>query len=118
MVKYQWKIYLVNLDPVIGSEQGKTRPVLIISDDNINKIMPIINILPITSKKINRTVYPNEVLIRQGIGGLDKDSIILSHQIKTIDKRRLIKEIGEIRDEKLKEEIFQSILFQIGYYSD
>jgi len=48
---YRWNIYLVNLDPVIGSEQGKTRPVLVISDDDINAILPVINILPITSFK-------------------------------------------------------------------
>ena len=48
---YRWNIYLVNLDPAMGSEQGKTRPVLVISDDDINAILPVINILPITSFK-------------------------------------------------------------------
>lgn len=58
---YRWNIYLVNLDPVMGSEQGKTRPVLIISDDEINAILPVINILSITSYKQGRKIYPNEV---------------------------------------------------------
>jgi len=60
---YRWNIYLVNLDPVIGSEQGKTRPVLVVSDDDINAILPVINILPITSFKQGRKIYPNEVLL-------------------------------------------------------
>ena len=48
---YRWNIFLANLDPVIGSEQGKTRPVMVISDDEINGILPVVNILPLTSRK-------------------------------------------------------------------
>jgi mRNA interferase MazF len=62
---YRWSIYLVNLDPVMGSEQGKTRPVLVMSDDDINAILPIINILPITSYKQGRKIYPNEVFLEK-----------------------------------------------------
>ncbi|MDA3855670.1 MAG: type II toxin-antitoxin system PemK/MazF family toxin [Candidatus Woesearchaeota archaeon] len=112
----QWEIYLVNLDPVVGSEQGKTRPVLIISEDLINQILPIVNILPITSKKSSRFVYPNEVLLKKEESSLDNISIILSHQIRTVDKKRLIKRLGKITDEKLKGDIFNSLFFQIGYY--
>ncbi|KAF5413868.1 MAG: hypothetical protein C5S38_05425 [Candidatus Methanophagaceae archaeon] len=46
----RWRIFLVNLDPVVGSEQGKTRPVLIISEEEINQILPVVNVLPITSR--------------------------------------------------------------------
>jgi mRNA-degrading endonuclease toxin of MazEF toxin-antitoxin module len=49
MRKYKWHIFLATLDPVVGSEQGKTRPVLIISDEEINQILPVVNALPITS---------------------------------------------------------------------
>ncbi len=48
---YRWNIFLADLDPVIGSEQGKTRPVMVISDDEINGILPVVNILPLTSRK-------------------------------------------------------------------
>ena len=58
-MNYRWNIYLVNLDPTVGSEQGKTRPVLVISDDDINAILPVINILPLTSHKQGRKIYPN-----------------------------------------------------------
>jgi len=77
MMSYRWHIFLANLDPVLGSEQGKTRPVLVISDEEINKILPVVNVLPITSKKPGRKIYPNEVLIPSGTAGLDKESIIL-----------------------------------------
>lgn len=56
----KWSIWRANLDPVIGSEQGKTRPVLIISEKDINELLNIVNIIPITSLKAGRNVYPNE----------------------------------------------------------
>ncbi|KHE93967.1 MAG: type II toxin-antitoxin system PemK/MazF family toxin [Candidatus Scalindua rubra] len=72
MTFFKWDVYLANLDPAIGSEQGKTRPVLIISEDQINQIMPVINVLPITSRKAGRKVYPNEALIPKGVGGTNE----------------------------------------------
>ena len=83
---YRWNIYLVNLDPVMGSEQGKTRPVLVISDDDINAILPVINILPITSFKQGRKIYPNEVFLEKEQSHLDKDSIVLCYQIAPLIK--------------------------------
>ncbi len=62
-MEYRWHIFLANLDPVIGSEQGKTRPVLVISEEEINQILTVVNVLPITSRKPDRRIYPNEVLV-------------------------------------------------------
>lgn len=59
----RWSIYKADLDPVIGSEQGKSRPVLIISEDAINDLLNIVNVLPITSRKPERQIYPNELSI-------------------------------------------------------
>jgi len=70
-MSYRWHIFLANLDPVIGSEQGKTRPVLVISEEEINQILPVVNVLPITARKSGRNIYPNEVLIPEGAAGLD-----------------------------------------------
>ena len=98
MVKYKWQVFLANLDPVVGSEQGKTRPVLVISEEEINQILPVVNVLPITSKKQGRKVYPNEVLLPESTAGLEKESIVLCYQIRTLDKKRLTKEIGKIED--------------------
>lgn len=50
-MRYRWKIFLVNIDPVVGSEQGKTRPVLVISAEEINQILPVVNVLPLTTLK-------------------------------------------------------------------
>ncbi len=110
----RWEIYLVNLDPTMGSEQGKTRPVLIISDDEVNGILPVINILPLTSYKQGRRIYPNEVLLEKKNSGLDKDSIVLCYQIRTIDKKRLIKQLGKIKNDDIKNEIIDALSFQLG----
>ncbi len=110
----RWEIYLVNLDPTIGSEQGKTRPVLIISNDDTNAILPVINILPLTSLKQGRRIYPNEVLLKKEISELDKDSLVLCYQIRTVDKKRLIKKLGEIKNDEIKTEIIDALSFQLG----
>jgi mRNA interferase MazF len=82
----KWSIWRANLDPVIGSEQGKSRPVLIISEDDINLLLNVVNIIPITSRKQGRIIYPNEVLLPAEKYGLENESIALCHQIRTIDK--------------------------------
>ena len=113
-MEYRWHIFLANLDPIIGSEQGKTRPVLVISDEEINQILPVASTLPITSRKQGRRIYPNEVLIPVGIGGLEKESIVLCYQIRTLDKKRFTKEIGTIDDVELQEAIIDALCFQLG----
>ena len=114
-MKYKkWTIWRANLDPVIGSEQGKSRPVLIISEDDINNLLSIVNIIPITSRKPDRTIYPNEAQIPISEAGLEKESIALCHQIRTIDKRRLSKAFGLISNEKIKDEILDALRFQLG----
>ena len=62
----KWSVYRADLDPVIGSEQGKTRPVLVISEDLINDLLSIVNVLPLTTRKQNRRIYPNEALLEAG----------------------------------------------------
>jgi mRNA interferase MazF len=115
MVK-RWSIYRANLDPVIGSEQGKTRPVLIISEDAINDLLNIVNVLPITSRKPGRNTYPNEVLVPANHFGLPNESIILCHQIRTLDKRRLSTLYGEITDTTKQDEVIEALCFQLGIY--
>jgi mRNA interferase MazF len=81
------EIYWVALDPVIGSEADKTRPALVVSNNENNQYANTITVLAISSQ--TRRVYPFEVLLHTGQGGLPEDSKILAHQIRTIDKRRL-----------------------------
>jgi mRNA interferase MazF len=113
-MKYRWSIFIADLNPVIGSEQGKIRPVLVISDENINQILPVVNVLPITSKKENRKIYPNEILLSPASSGLTKASIVLCYQIRTLDKIRLTKKIGEIADNELKHQIIDGLCFQLA----
>ena len=112
----KWSIFRANLDPVIGSEQGKSRPVLIISENEINELLNTINVIPLTSKKEGRTIYPNESFLSRDLKGLsiEFDSVILCHQIRTIDKRRLSKMYGKIEDAILQNEIEEALSFQLG----
>ncbi len=110
----RWSIYRANLDPVIGSEQGKSRPVLIISEDDINDLLNIVNVIPITTRKPDRRIYPNEALIYANNFGLSNESIILCHQIRTLDKQRLSLLYGEIGDPTKQREIIDALCFQLG----
>ena len=113
MTVTRWSVWLANLDPVIGSEQGKTRPVLILSQTDLNRTLPVVNVLPITSRKPNRRIYPNEALLPVQTANLTAESIVLCYQIRTLDKRRLVKFIGEVKDPVLREQITESLCFQL-----
>ena len=97
-MNYKWGIFIADLNPVQGSEQKGTRLVIVVSDEDFNKLMPVVTVLPVTSLKEGRRVYPNEVLLKQETGGLAQDSIILAHQIRTISKDRLRDSIGFINN--------------------
>ncbi len=113
---YQWHIFLASLDPTQGSEQAGKRPVLVISREDINQLLPVINVIPLTSKKSkSTTIYPNEVLLPANVVvGLRVDSIALCYQIRTLDKSRLERDFGELLDAQLRQEILEAILFQLG----
>jgi len=109
----RWSVWLANLDPVIGSEQGRTRPVLVISRTALNDILPVVNVLPITSRKAGRRIYPNEALLPAGAAGLTLESVVLCYQIRTLDKRRLGRAFGTPDDETLRREIVNALTFQL-----
>ena len=88
-------IFYADLSPVIGSEQGGIRPVLIVQNDVGNKYSPTVIAAAITSQ-INKAKMPTHVEIQAGEFGLGKDSVILLEQIRTIDKRRLKEKIGAL----------------------
>jgi mRNA interferase MazF len=114
MTYSRWQIWLAQLDPVVGSEHGKTRPVIIISDDDVNKVLSIVNVLPLTSRKAGRMIYPNEVLVIGGNFGLQNESIVLCQQIRTLDKKRFFKHDGTINDISLQEQIVTALKFQLA----
>jgi mRNA interferase MazF len=66
------------------------------------------------SKAKGRKIYPNEVLLKKEHTKLDKDSLVLCYQIRTIDKKRLIKKLGEIQHDDLKNEVIEALSFQLG----
>jgi len=88
-------IVLTNLEPTKGSEQGGIRPSLIIQNNILNKYAPTIIIAPITSKNYSKE-YPTNVVIKKEDSGLKKDSTILLNQLRTIDKRRVIKKLSSL----------------------
>ena len=95
------EIYLCALDPVIGKEIAKTRPVIIVSNNTNNKYSGTVTILPITSGNIDK-IYPFEVQIEKGSGNLKKNSKTKADQIRTIDKSRCISLICKLEVNQLR----------------
>ena len=94
-------VSLVDLNPVVGTEQAGIRPALVIQIDRANVTSPHTIIIAFTTK-IKETILPSHVKIPAGIGGLTQDSILLCEQIRVIDKRRLVRRIGNIEEENLR----------------
>ncbi len=91
-------IYFANLSPVVGSEQGGERPVLIVQNDVGNRYSPTVIAAAITSR-LGKTRLPTHIDVTADKFGLAKDSVILLEQIRTIDKRRLGDKIGHLDGE-------------------
>ena len=104
------EIYLADLNPTIGSEIAKNRPVLIVSNDINNQYADTITVLPITSS--TEKIYPFEVFPSKGEGNLTADLKAKANQIRTIDKLRLKKRFGRISEEKINE-IEKAILIHL-----
>lgn len=110
----RWSVWLANFDPVLGSEQGGKRPVLVVSEDAMNALLPVVNVLPITSRKPGRRIYPNEVFLTSGTANLTADSLVLCYQIRTLDKQRLTRQLGVLKDVALQDEVVEALCFQLG----
>lgn len=91
-------IYYANLSPVVGSEQGGHRPVLVIQNDVGNKYSPTVIVVAITSQ-ISKAKLPTHVEIGSKYSSLEKDSVILLEQLRTIDKRRLKEKVTHLSEE-------------------
>ncbi len=105
----KWSLYWVNHDPVMGSEQSGTRPALIISNDIVNEILPVTTILPVSSLKQGSRVFPTEVFLAPEVSGLQKPSVVMIHQIRTVSRLRIGKKCGEIADENVRKEICDAV---------
>lgn len=105
-------VFYADLSPVVGSEQGGVRPVLIIQNDVGNRYSPTVIIAAITSQ-IDKAKLPTHVEIGASEYNLDKDSVILLEQIRTIDKQRLQKKVTEL-DERVMQKIDESLRISLG----
>lgn len=86
--------YPARLGPVEGSEQAGTRPVVVVSNDSFNAVMPVVTIVPLTSFTAGRRIYPSEVFLERGQAGLRADSVAMCQQVRTIAVSRLGKRMG------------------------
>ena len=105
-------IYYADLSPVVGSEQGGLRPVLIIQNDVGNKYSPTVIAAAITSR-MGKTKLPTHIDIYAEKAGLAKDSVILLEQVRTLDKRRLKEKMGHL-DDSMMTEVNNAIAVSFG----
>ena len=106
-------MFYADLSPVIGSEQGGVRPVLIIQNDLGNKYSPTVIAAAITSQT-NKTKLPTHIEIGGDTEGLKSNSVILAEQIRTIDKSRLKEKIGHIDDDLVMNKINNALGVSFG----
>ncbi len=112
MIVKRGDIYYADLSPVVGSEQGGIRPVLIIQNDIGNKYSPTVIATAITSQ-INKAKMPTHIELDANEYGLSKNSVVLAEQIRTIDKQRLKEKIGHL-DEKLMNQVNEALEISFG----
>lgn len=114
MIIKRGDVFYADLDPIIGSEQGGVRPVLVVQNNVGNKYSPTVVVLPISSAK--KTNMPTHIRIC-GSKMLPKDSIVLAEQIRTIDRNRLQSYVGSLGVE-IMEKINESMKISIGVNVD
>ena len=95
-------VFAARLDPVEGSEQAGTRPIIVVSRDAINRSSPVVVVVPCTTLRQGRRIYPNDVVLRASEGGLRADSVALGGQIRAIAKTRLTRHWGVLRPATLR----------------
>ena len=107
------ELYYADLSPVVGSEQGGIRPVLVVQNDVGNKYSPTVIAAAVTSK-INKAKLPTHIELPSSAYGLVRDSVILLEQIRTLDKSRLKERIGELNEQTMSK-VDKAILISLGF---
>lgn len=108
------ELYYADLSPVVGSEQGGVRPILVVQNDIGNKYSPTIIAAAITSK-LDKAKLPTHIELSCCEYGLEQDSIILLEQIRTLDKRRLTRKIGELSEYKMAQ-VERAMMISLGMH--
>ncbi len=107
------ELYYADLSPVVGSEQGGVRPILIVQNDTGNKYSPTIIAAAVTSR-LTKAKLPTHIELDAHEYGLVKDSVILLEQIRTLDKKRLKERIGELTPVKMQK-VNTALLISLGF---
>jgi mRNA interferase MazF len=110
MADLQWGVFFADLSPVIGSEQSGKGPVLVVSRESIHRVLPVVGICPVTSRKPGRKIYPTEILIEAGLAGLKVDSLVLGHQFRTVAKERLGSRLGLLDSHPLRVQVRHALM--------
>ena len=118
MTPRKWDLAWALLDPTVGHEQAGRRPVLVFCNDVIARPIGLATVLPLTTWKTGRRVYPTEVLLPAEVAGLPAASLVLTHQIHTISARRLSSPIGTLADAALRGKITQALRLWLDLVSD
>ena len=113
MVVKRGDMFYADLSPVVGSEQGGIRPVLIIQNDLGNKYSPTVIAAAITSQT-NKTKLPTHIELGENTSGLKSNSVVLAEQIRTIDKSRLKEKIGHINDTQIINQLNNALGVSFG----
>ena len=108
------ELYYADLSPVVGSEQGGVRPILVVQNNVGNRYSPTIIAAAITSQ-LGKAKLPTHITLPAGEFGLPKDSVVLLEQIRTLDKRRLKERIGEL-PLNLMSRVNEALLISLGFY--
>lgn len=109
MTPRKWDVAWAGLDPSGDHEQAGRRPVLIFCNDAISEPIGLVAVIPLTTYKKGRTVYPTEVLIPKGSAGIPSPSLALAHQIRTVSARRLSEPMGRLEDASLRNAVERAI---------
>ena len=107
-------LYYADLSPVVGSEQGGVRPVLIVQNNVGNKYSPTIIAAAVTSQ-LDKAKLPTHIALEAGKYGLPKDSVVLLEQIRTLAKRRLTEKIGEL-PQNMMTRVNEALLVSLGFF--
>ena len=112
MIVKRGELYFADLSPVVGSEQGGIRPVLVVQNDIGNKYSPTVIAAAITSK-LDKAKLPTHIELSSKEYGLEKDSVVLLEQIRTIDKTRLKERIGRLNTFKMNQ-VNKAMMISLG----
>ena len=112
VIVHRGDIYYADLSPVVGSEQGGVRPVLIVQNDVGNKFSPTVIAAAITSQR-DKANLPTHIAVDTGSSGLMKDSVVLLEQVRTIDKHRLKEKMGKL-DENSMNRVNEALSISFG----